>query len=135
MGCTTCKQQSEAQTLEMKDGISFIPQDFAQSGLDKNIPLKIVVFIVLVLAIPIIILVLVAQIFLHFFLPKSVKNVNKKSKNFVKNIFQKLIGLRYKKELNKRATQFKDNRGYDTESELVDIEVFENEDNNEEESK
>ena len=91
MGCTTCKQQSEAQTLEMKDGISFIPQDFAQSGLDKNIPLKIVVFIVLVLAIPIIILVLVAQIFLHFFLPKSVKNVNKKSKNFVKNIFQKLF--------------------------------------------
>lgn len=133
MGCTTCNQQSEAQTLEMKDGISFIPQDFAQNGLDKNIPLKIVVFAVLILAIPIIILVLLGQIFLHFFLPKSVKGINKKSKNFIKNIFTKLIGIRYKKELKKRATQFKTNRGYETESELVDIEVFEN--NNEEESK
>ena len=130
MGCTTCKKRSEEQTLEMKDGISFIPQDFAQSGLDKNIPLKIVVFVVLVAALPIIILVLVGQIFLHFFLPKSVKNVNKKSKSFIKNIFEKLVSLRYKKELKKRATQFKENRGYEAESELVDIDVFEN--NNEE---
>ena len=133
MGCTTCKKRSEEQTLEMKDGISFIPQDFAQSGLDKNIPLKIVVFVVLVAAVPIIILVLVGQIFLHFFLPKSVKNVNKKSKSFIKNIFEKLVSLRYKKELKKRATQFKENRGYEAESELVDIDVFEN--NNEEERK
>lgn len=133
MGCTTCKKRSEEQTLEMKDGISFIPQDFAQSGLDKNIPLKIVVFVVLVAALPIIILVLVGQIFLHFFLPKSVKNVNKKSKSFIKNIFEKLVSLRYKKELKKRATQFKENRGYEAESELVDIDVFEN--NNEEERK
>lgn len=133
MGCTTCKKRSEEQTLEMKDGISFIPQDFAQSGLDKNIPLKIVVFVVLVAALPIIILVLVGQIFLHFFLPKSVKNVNKKSKSFIKNIFEKLVSLRYKKELKKRATQFKENRGYEEESELVDIDVFEN--NNEEERK
>lgn len=133
MGCTTCKKRSEEQTLEMKDEISFIPQDFAQSGLDKNIPLKIVVFVVLVAALPIIILVLVGQIFLHFFLPKSVKNVNEKSKNFIKNIFEKLVSLRYKKELKKRATQFKENRGYESESELVDIDVFEN--NNEEERK
>ena len=133
MGCTTCKKRSEEQTLEMNDGISFIPQDFAQSGLDKNIPLKIVVFVVLVAALPIIILVLVGQIFLHFFLPKSVKNVNKKSKSFIKNIFEKLVSLRYKKELKKRATQFKENRGYEAESELVDIDVFEN--NNEEERK
>ena len=133
MGCTTCKKRSEEQTLEMKDGISFIPQDFTQSGLDKNIPLKIVVFVVLVAALPIIILVLVGQIFLHFFLPKSVKNVNKKSKSFIKNIFEKLVSLRYKKELKKRATQFKENRGYEAESELVDIDVFEN--NNEEERK
>ena len=133
MGCTTCKKRSEEQTLEMKDGISFIPQDFAQSGLAKNIPLKIVVFVVLVAALPIIILVLVGQIFLHFFLPKSVKNVNKKSKSFIKNIFEKLVSLRYKKELKKRATQFKENRGYEAESELVDIDVFEN--NNEEERK
>ena len=133
MGCTTCKKRSEEQTLEMKDGVSFIPQDFAQSGLDKNIPLKIVVFVVLVAALPIIILVLVGQIFLHFFLPKSVKNVNKKSKSFIKNIFEKLVSLRYKKELKKRATQFKENRGYEAESELVDIDVFEN--NNEEERK
>ena len=133
MGCTTCKKRSEEQTLEMNDGISFIPQDFAQCGLDKNIPLKIVVFVVLVAALPIIILVLVGQIFLHFFLPKSVKNVNKKSKSFIKNIFEKLVSLRYKKELKKRATQFKENRGYEAESELVDIDVFEN--NNEEERK
>ena len=133
MGCSTCNQESKSQTLEMKDGISFIPQDFANSGLDSNLVLKIVVFVVLIAALPIIILVLVGQIFLHFFLPKSVKNVNKKFKNFIKNVFEKLVSLRYKKELKKRATQFKENRGYDTESELVDIEVFDN--NNEEESK
>ena len=130
MGCSTCNQKKESV-----GSIDFIPQDFTNSSLDQNFLLKVVVFIVLIFALPLIILVLVLQIFLHFFTPKSVKNINNKARSFFTKIFEKLTMLRYKKEITKRAKQFKENRDYEVNSELVDIEVFEKEDNNEEEEK
>jgi hypothetical protein len=134
MGCTTCNKNTE--TKNDTKGINFIPDNLANSPAMDNIFLKIVVFLVLVIAIPFIITILVLQIFFHFFTPKIVTKINKKATSFFRNIFEKIVALRYKKDLLKRDQQFKENPSYtDVNSEELDIEVFESNDNNEEDSK
>jgi len=132
MGCTTCNQKKESG-----GSIDFIPSRFSNGALDENFLLKVVVFIILLLALPVIMVVLVLQIFLHFFTPKSVKKINHKSKTFFNNLLKRLSVIRYRKEIIKRGKQFENNRDYDEKSELTDIEVFGDDDtnNNEEESK
>ena len=134
MGCTTCNKNTE--TKNDTKGINFIPDNLANSPAMDNIFLKIVVFLVLIIAIPFIITILVLQIFFHFFTPKKVTKINKKATSFFRNIFEKIVALRYKKDLLKRTQQFKETPSYtDVNSEELDIEVFESNDNNEEDSK
>lgn len=135
MGCTTC--DSKTDTNNTKSGtINFVPENFGSGPVMENLFLKIVVFIVLIAVLPIILLVLVLQIFFTFFTPSYVTKIKTSSHNFFKGILEKLVKLRYKKEILKREQQFRDNPDYtDVETEELDIEVFESDDNNEEESK
>ena len=134
MGCTTCKSNTETQNSNSK-AINFIPENFGSGPVMENLLLKIVVFVILVAALTIILLVLVLQIFFTFFTPSYVNKIKTSSYNFFMGILQKIVKLRYRKEILKREQQFKNNPDYaDIDGEELEIEVFEG-DNNEEESK
>ena len=86
--------------------------------------IRLVTFAVVTAALPLIIVALLVQLFLTFFIPKSVSGINKKFKGFLNKIFIKYGEFKIKKERKKRDRQFYKNRGYDADSELLDIEVF-----------
>jgi len=123
MGCSTCNQQNQNQ--EEKDNISLVSNQLMNSNVTDYFLIKVGTFIAVVLAIPFIVLALVFQVFIHFFIPKSVNGINKRFRNGFTNLFVKLQQFRIKKEIKKREQQFKNNGGYDENSELLDIEVYE----------
>lgn len=123
MGCSTCNQQNQNQ--EEKDNISLVSNQLMNSNVTDYFLIKVGTFIAVVLAIPFIVLALVFQVFIHFFIPKSVNGINKRFRNGFTNLFAKLQQFRIKKEIKKREQQFKNNGGYDENSELLDIEVYE----------
>lgn len=123
MGCNTCNQQN--QNHEEKDNISLVSDQLMNSKVSDYFLIKVGTFIAVVLALPFIILALVFQVFIHFFLPKSVNGINKKFRNGFTKLFVGLHKFRIKKEMKKRENQFKNNGGYDENSELLDIEVYE----------
>ena len=104
------------------------------SPVNKHFFLKVATFISLVIALPFIIVALVFQLFGTFFLPKSIEGINTKFRNGFQNIFKWLVKIRAKKELRKRERAFVNNGNYEEGSELLDIEVYEDlEDNKQEE--
>ena len=123
MGCSTCNQQNQNQ--EEKDNISLVSDQLMNSKVSDYFLIKVGTFIAVVLALPFIVLALVFQVFIHFFIPKSVNGINKRFRNGFTNLFVKLQQFRIKKEIKKREQQFKNNGGYDENSELLDIEVYE----------
>ena len=123
MGCSTCNQQNQNQ--EEKDNISLVSDQLMNSKVSDYFLIKVGTFIAVVLALPFIVLALVFQVFIHFFIPKKVEGINKRFRNGLTYLFLKLQQFRIKKEIKKREQQFKNNGGYDENSELLDIEVYE----------
>ena len=124
MGCNTCNQQSQ------KSEVDLVTDSLVNSKGTEHLFLKIGAFVGVVAALPVIIVALVFQVFMQFFLPKSLPKVNTKFRNGFQNIFKFFIGLRTKKEMKKREREFKNSMGYEEGSELIDIEVYEDNVNN-----
>ena len=76
MGCSTCNQQNQNQ--EEKDNISLVSDQLMNSKVSDYFLIKVGTFIAVVLALPFIVLALVFQVFIHFFIPKSVNGINKR---------------------------------------------------------
>ena len=119
MGCNTCNQQNS------KSDVDLVTESLTNSKGRDHLLLKIGAFVGVVCALPIIIIALVFQVFMQFFLPKTLPKVNTKFRNGFQNIFKFFIALREKKELKKREREFQNNGGYELGSELIDIEVYE----------
>ena len=152
MGCKTCKnkkgpkqnKQNNQNNMDEKDNdpigkdtINLIPESMVDGDFSGNFMFKVVAFIVMTLAIPLVIIVLMGQMFLTFFMPKSLPKASKKVKGFFMGGIKGYANLLAKKEIRKRKRQFEKNQGYEEGSELIDIEDYSDidvhEDNNEKE--
>ena len=133
MGCKTCESKKQnrkdIQTQygdQNNDGtINLIPQEMIDGNYSGNFWFKFIAFFAIVISIPFIIVVLLCQLFISFFLPKSLPKVSKKFKSFMTRIFTIYAKFKIKREMKKRKTQFNKNRGYEEGSELIDIEDIE----------
>ena len=135
MGCNTCNQENQ-KTQQNGDATDFsaVSDQLMHSPVNKHFFLKVATFISIVIALPFIIVALIFQVFGTFFLPKSIEGLNTKFRNGFQNIFKWLVKIRAKKELRKREQAFVNNGNYEEGSELIDIEVYEDlEDNKQEE--
>ncbi len=119
MGCNTCNQQNQ------KSDVDLVTENLTSGRGRDNLLLKIGAFVGVVFALPIIIIALVFQVFMQFFLPKVLPKINKKFRDGFENMFKFFIALREKKEIKKREREFQNNMGYEEGSELLDIEVYE----------
>jgi len=148
MECKTCKEKSNKRKLPGEDNleVNLIPKSFQEGDYSGNFFFKIIAFVVVAIAIPFIILVLLGQIFMTFFLPKSLPKVTKKFKGFFINLLNSYGKFRYNREIKKRASQFEKNVKYtdkvenekvyevekqkesldEVQTEFDDIEIFEN---------
>ena len=123
MGCSTCKKSNETTINEEElDTVKLLPDNLY----DLTFFLKIVAFLVIVVAIPLIILVLVVQLFLTLFLPKKLPAASKKFKNFFMGIFTKYAEFKVKRTLKKRERQFEKTTNYVNE-EIEEVEIYDNE--------
>jgi len=133
MECKTCNQKSKKggkqnQTMD----INLIPESIQNGNYNGNFFFKIIAFLSIVVVLPLIILVLVGQIFMTFFLPKSLPKVSKKFKDFFIGILTSYAKFKHNREVKKRERQFKDTVSYKekkenkTKTEFDDIEIFEN---------
>jgi hypothetical protein len=140
MACNECKKKKDQHhqngetTFEEGDPdvIDLVPKSLVGPELDQNIVLKFVVFISIGVMLPFIILALFYQLFMTFFFPAFLSRFNTKVYQWVKNLFNKYAKYRATKEVEKRKKEFENNRGYEEDSELVDIEVYDEEGYNEE---
>jgi len=124
MGCSTCKKSNETTINEEElDTVKLLPDNLY----DLTFFLKIVTFLVIVVAIPLIILVLVVQLFLTLFLPKKLPAASKKFKDFFMGIFTKYAEFKVKRTLKKRERQFEKTTNYVNE-EIEEVEIYDNED-------
>tara|TARA_R110002020_G_scaffold68961_1_gene179856 strand:+ start:1928 stop:2344 length:417 start_codon:yes stop_codon:yes gene_type:complete len=125
MGCTTCKEKNQNNNVNGSvDTINLIPDSIAKGDFSGNFFFKLITFFVITIAIPFIILVLVVQLFLTFFMPKSLPKVSKKFKAFLMSGFTIYASFKLKRDLKKRKRQFEKNQGYEEGSELIDIEDY-----------
>ena len=87
----------------------------------------------IIIVLPFIILGLVGQIFLTFFMPKSLPKVTKKIKNFFIGILNMYAKFVYNKKIKKRENQFGKTDSYEekseNETEFNDIEIFDGKEN------
>ena len=140
MACNECKKKKvrhsdNGDTViqdDPRDTIDLVPKSLVGPHLDQNIVLKFVVFLSIGAMIPFIILALLYQLFMTFFFPSSLSRFNKKITDWVKNILNKYAYWRGKKVFEKRKKEWMNNRGYEEDSELLDIEVYDEEGDNEE---
>jgi hypothetical protein len=129
MGCNTCKQKAQKKQKEESIGvdgdkmtIDLLPKSVQENGLDGgSLPFKIIAFLVIILAIPLIILVLVGQIFLHFFLPKTLPKITKSLRNFFINTLNRYAKFRHDKEVKRRKKQWENTISY-VDEEKTDVE-------------
>jgi hypothetical protein len=138
MECKTCKEKSNKRKLSGEDNleVNLIPKSFQEGDYSGNFFFKIIAFVVVAIAIPFIILVLLGQIFMSFFLPKSLPKVTKKFKGFFINLLNSYAKFKYNREIKKRESQFEKNVKYtdkvenekvdEVQTEFDDIEIFEN---------
>ncbi len=127
MGCKTCKQnkkQKEKVVNDEKDtlDINFVPKSVREGGFENgSFVFKLIAFVVILISLPLVLSVLIIQMFLHFFLPKSLPKVTKKVRNFFKGLIYKYASFRHDREVRKRKKQFEKNSGYEEGSELVNV--------------
>ena len=131
MGCNTCNQEKQKtqQNGEATD-FSAVSDQLMQSPVNQHFFLKVATFFSIIIALPFIIVALIFQVFGTFFLPKSIEGINTKIRNGFQNMFKWLVKIRAKKELRKREQSFVKNGDYEEGSELLDIEVYEDVEDN-----
>ena len=140
MECKTCKEKSKKSMNQQKQetiDINLIPESIQNGNYNGNFFFKIIAFFVILIALPLIILVLVGQIFMTFFLPKSLPKVTKKLKGFFMSILNGYAKFKYNRKIKKRENQFSENVDYveelkkDSEKnkDFDDIEIFEQKNN------
>lgn len=139
MECKTCKQKnqksnnSEKQNKGNSIGVNLISEEIQNGNYNGNFFFKVIAFFAISIALPLILLVLVGQVFLTFFLPKSLPKVRKKFFNFFTRILNVYGKFKYNKEIKKREKQFGENISYDEKSEddvnFNDIEIFNGKEN------
>jgi hypothetical protein len=140
MECKTCKEKSKKSMNQQKQetiDINLIPESIQNGNYNGNFFFKLIAFFVILIALPLIILVLVGQIFMTFFLPKSLPKVTKKLKGFFMSILNGYAKFKYNREIKKRENQFSENVDYveelkkDSEKnkDFDDIEIFEQKNN------
>ena len=117
MGCNTCKQNNSNQNSITNS----LPNDITSN----NVFFRIIAFFSVMMALPFVLLVLLSQIFIAFFFPKSYENISKRFSNVYRNIVENKINKRREKEYLKRQEEFKVKGDYSEDSELLDIEVYE----------
>ena len=131
MGCDTCKQNKKTSEQKNKEtiDINFIPESIQQGSYNGNFFIKLISFFVIIISLPLILLVLLGQIFLQFFLPKSLPKITQKFKGFFVGILQRYGKFIHDREVRKRKKQFEKNRGYTTDPngiEIDEVELFDN---------
>ena len=140
MECKTCKEKSKKSMNQQKQetiDINLIPESIQNGNYNGNFFFKLIAFFVILIALPLIILVLVGQIFMTFFLPKSLPKVTKKLKGFFMSILNGYAKFKYNREMKKRDNQFSENVDYveelkkdsDKNKDFDDIEIFEQKNN------
>ncbi len=128
MSCNTCKQKKESKksTKNQKEketiDINFFPKSVREGGLDNgSFVFKIIAFFVVIISLPLILVVLLGNLFLQFFLPKSLPKVSNFFKNLFMGILNRYAKFKHDREVKKRKQQFEKNRGYEENSELVEV--------------
>jgi maltodextrin utilization protein YvdJ len=139
MECKTCKEKSKKSNkgTNQKKGetldLNLIPQSVQNGDYNGNFFFKVIAFLAIIIVLPLIILVLLGQIFLTFFLPKSLPKVTKKFKDTLTGILTYYARFRHDREVKKREKQFKNTVSYkkkrkkdsNDKSEFDDLEIFE----------
>lgn len=134
MECKTCKQKNQksnnkGETINM----NIIPEEIQNGNYNGSIFFKLIAFLAIIIVLPFIILGLVGQIFLTFFMPKSLPKVTKKIKNFFIGILNMYAKFVYNKKIKKRENQFGKTDSYEekseNETEFNDIEIFDGKEN------
>jgi hypothetical protein len=133
MGCNTCKQNNGSQTKagnQQSDNPNYVPLFKDMDLFKRNFFLKILIFLIMTAAIPLVIIGVWLMVFFNIFLPKKgKKNI---VQNWINKIFTFFIVRKAKRLERHNKLKFKDNRGYDGDNELTDIEVVISNDNTEE---
>ena len=134
MECKTCKQKNQksnnkGETINM----NIIPEEIQNGNYNGSLFFKLIAFLAIIIVLPFIILGLVGQIFLTFFMPKSLPKVTKKFKNFFMGILNMYAKFVYNKKIKKRENQFGKTDSYEekseNETEFNDIEIFDGKEN------
>ena len=117
MGCKTCKTNKKNLSTEENS----LPSDITSS----NFLFRVIGFFCITIALPFILIVLVGQLFIAFFLPKFYGRISNKVTELYQNFIRNSQIVRMEKDSEKREKQFKNNEGYEEGSKLLDIEVYE----------
>ena len=130
MGCNTCKQKktdnkSDNKTNKTNNNENSLIEQIATS----NFFIKLIAFFAVLITLPLILMVLLGQVFVMFFLPKSFNKISNMFSNLFKKMVYKYVEIKKKYELKKRKKQFEKNGDYKEGSELLDIEVYEQNNN------
>lgn len=131
MGCDTCKQKKENSEQKNKEtiDINFIPQSIQEGNYNGNFFIKLIAFFVVIISLPLVLVVLLGQVFLQFFLPKSLPKISKKIKGFFMGLLNSYGKFLHNREVKKRNKQFEKNREYTTDPkgiEIDEVEIFDN---------
>ena len=135
MGCGTCKgkKSDKVKNNGSDKGTNNLIDNSLQTGQFKgNFLLKLLALLILLITWPLITVVLFFIIIVNFFFIG--KNGKRDGGKIVSDTFQRMVakyGTRKEKRLMKRRKKELEGKGdYSDDSELLDIEVFETEENN-----
>ena len=144
MGCATCKGKNK-KNLDGKNNknnkndesdenyINLIPKAVQNGDWSGNFGFKLLGLFALVVCWPFITIGIFYMVFVNFFIPK--KSITNIFSGTIEWMVTKYATFKGKQMVRKREKEFKNNRDYNGESELLDIEVFtNNKDNNDEDS-
>ena len=118
MGCNTCKQNNESSSGDS------ITNSIPNNLNSENIFIRVIAFCSVMISLPLIFLVLLGQIFIAFFLPKQYDKISKKFSDVYIKVINKSTSKKMEKENLKRQKQFKGKGDYSEDSKLLDIEVY-----------
>tara|TARA_R110000803_G_scaffold5634_15_gene18596 strand:- start:388 stop:786 length:399 start_codon:yes stop_codon:yes gene_type:complete len=127
MGCNTCKQKKTDSKSDNKTNNN--ENSLIEQIATSNFFIKLIAFFAVLITLPLILMVLLGQVFVMFFLPKSFNKISNTFSNLFKKMVYKYVEIKKKYELKKRKKQFEKNGDYKEGSELLDIEVYEQNNN------
>jgi hypothetical protein len=126
MGCNTCKSKKKEGKEKQTDRTLFTGNT---GGKFTIFLLKLMSFIVVIALLPFIVVLLLYMVFVNLFIPK--KDAGNIFTNALEGVINRYTNRKIKKEMKKKEKQFADNRDYKSDSEILDIEVFTNKEDNE----